>query len=403
MNSLWDILSVAIGVSFVFLILSILNSWVQEYIATAFSLRASHLADVLQNMLEPEAEKLNGLSKVYTPFSDSKIRDRSGKLIPKNLTNRLSRIFGKKTGKKVSSLTKKAVTHLANRTTTRRKLDPPKQHKGTVEEFIQKLNENPVRFFYEHPIIYSLSKPGALPGYIPTNDFTVALFDMLNKIGLEKPVEAGTPLDEITLDNLKKGIDKLNGPLKDRLVSLMYSAQINTQKTVADIEDFRNAINTWFDATMDRGKGWYKRKMQFIGILCGVVLAILLNADTVSLSNALWQNAALRESVSQAAVTYAQQGNNANAEQAKQQLLNLNLPIGWSFRFADQDPSTIDNPRDFPSAPGGWVAKAIGLLLTGFAISQGSQIWFDLMNRLINLRSTGLKPEPEEQAPAKAG
>jgi len=39
MNSLWDILSVAIGVSFVFLILSILNSWIQECISTLFDLR----------------------------------------------------------------------------------------------------------------------------------------------------------------------------------------------------------------------------------------------------------------------------------------------------------------------------------------------------------------------------
>ena len=53
MNSLWDILSVAIGVSFIFMILSILNSWLQEYIATLFSLRAKNLADVLQNMFEP--------------------------------------------------------------------------------------------------------------------------------------------------------------------------------------------------------------------------------------------------------------------------------------------------------------------------------------------------------------
>ena len=40
MNSLWDILSVAIGISSIFMILSILNSWIQDYIATVFDLRA---------------------------------------------------------------------------------------------------------------------------------------------------------------------------------------------------------------------------------------------------------------------------------------------------------------------------------------------------------------------------
>src|SRR5512134_685869 len=63
MNSLWDILSVAIGISFIFMILSILNSWIQDYIATAFHLRAHNLADIIQNLLEPGAEKLNGTKR----------------------------------------------------------------------------------------------------------------------------------------------------------------------------------------------------------------------------------------------------------------------------------------------------------------------------------------------------
>jgi LysM repeat protein len=63
MNSLWDILSVAIGISFIFMILSILNSWIQDYIATIFHLRANNLADIIQNLLEPGAEKLNGTKR----------------------------------------------------------------------------------------------------------------------------------------------------------------------------------------------------------------------------------------------------------------------------------------------------------------------------------------------------
>jgi hypothetical protein len=63
MNSLWDILSVAIGISFIFMILSILNSWVQDYIATVFHLRANNLADIIQNLLEPGAEQLNGRTR----------------------------------------------------------------------------------------------------------------------------------------------------------------------------------------------------------------------------------------------------------------------------------------------------------------------------------------------------
>lgn len=387
MNSLWDILSVAIGVSFVFMILSLLSSWVQEYVATVFSLRASNLADILQNMLEPDAEKLNGKNRVYTPFPDSD--DRARKLVEKNF---ILRFLKGKYGERVDQFAGNAITRFGIKSIT--------QYGGRREKMAEKLGLNPVRAFYEHPIIYSLSKPGAMPSYVPKNDFTVALFDLLNQAGKDDDGQDDDPSqNKITMENIRKGIEKVeHSALKARLKSLLDTAQINkTDDTEVGIEDFRNTVTAWFDTTMERGKGWYKRRMQFVGILCGIVLAILLNADTLSLSNALWQNAVLRESVSQAAVVYAEQGDNSNAEQAQQQLLNLGLPIGWSFAFADRDPTTTDDPRDFPSTPGGWVSKIIGLILTGFAISQGSQIWFDLMNRLINLRSTGLKPDSEEQ------
>src|ERR671910_674007 len=78
MNSLWDILSVAIGISFIFMILSILNSWIQDYIATAFHLRAHNLADIIQNLLEPGAEKLNGTKRALADLFPVFLRDTAG-------------------------------------------------------------------------------------------------------------------------------------------------------------------------------------------------------------------------------------------------------------------------------------------------------------------------------------
>jgi hypothetical protein len=265
---------------------------------------------------------------------------------------------------------------------------------------IDKLKDNPVRFFYEHPIVHSLSKPGQLPDHLPNKDFAVALLDALDDAG--RGVGKTKTSDEINIENIKNGIHQLDNTLADRLRSLLYTAQLHSKNGQADLESFQTAVTEWFDDTVTRGKVWYKRNMQRVGIICGVILAILLNADTIGLTNALWHNAALRESVSQAAMAYAEQGDTSNAEDAKEQLLNLGLPIGWSFEFADHDPTTADDPRDFPSTTGGWIAKVIGLVLTGFAISQGSQLWFDLMNRLINLRSSDFKSESEEKEPAKA-
>jgi len=386
MNGLWDILSVAIGISFIFMILSILNSWLQEYIATLFSLRAKNLADVLQNMFEPQAKKLNGINKAYTPFPDGSSKDGSGKLTPKSF---FQAVFGGNPRESVGKVMDLAKNTVADITEAQQK--DLEQSEGGGRGIAKKMRDNPVRYFYEHPIVYSLSKPNSLPGYIPNNDFTVALIDLLDKAGRDVKGGKKTASDKITMTNIKKGIASLKGPLGERLKALEHSAQINSKKTNADIEDFRDAVSTWFDDTMDRGKTWYKRKMQRIGIICGVILAIALNADTISISNALWHNAVLRDSLSQAAEASAQQGAAPDSEQAQQQLedlMDLGLPLGWAA-------------ASVPTTAGGWVSKSIGLLLTGFAISQGSQLWFDLMNRLINLRSSGLKPEDEEH-PAKA-
>lgn len=270
------------------------------------------------------------------------------------------------------------------------------------ENMLKQLLANPVGSLYSHPIINSLSKPDELPDRIPTNDFTVALLDILDDIGRKngKASDSKINIKYIIegITNLEKQGKKAQHPLAFRLRSLLYTAQINTQIAdgksgeEASLAEFQKVVSKWFDDTLARGSLWYKRKMQRIGILIGILLAIVLNADTIGISNALWHNAVLRESISQAAEASAQQGQ-PTGEQAQQQLedlMNIGLPIGWAF---DGDP---DNPRAVPTDLGGWVSKSIGLLLTGFAISQGSQIWFDLMNRLLNLRSGGADSHPDE-------
>ncbi len=421
MNSLWDVLSVAIGISFIFMILSILNSWIQDYIATLYNLRANNLADIMQNLLEPGAVKLNGNKTANTAFKTNDETDEA--LIAQMLWGGAKRLKkASKNNKNPSKIVKtldewgdSAKVAYQQRTVLEpiAQMDRKKSERGVADL----LDENPVRTLYMHPVIYSLSKPRQLPDRLPTNEFTVALLDLLDDAGRDGGGKQN-PSEKLTMANIKKGIAKLEkigrkegnnegntdtkkpgNKLGYRLRSLMYTAQINAKGKPAGIEEFQKAVGEWFDDTVARGSVWYKRRMQRIGILCGFLLAIALNADTIGLSNALWHNAMLRDAVTQAAQTSADQGQ-PTGEQAQQQLeqmTNLGLPIGWSFNV---DPADL---RAFPSTPGGWIAKVFGLLLTGFAISQGSQIWFDLMNRLLNLRSSNSQPASEERSAKDKG
>jgi hypothetical protein len=39
-----------------------------------------------------------------------------------------------------------------------------------------------------------------------------------------------------------------------------------------------------------------------------------------------------------------------------------------------------------------WVLKALGWLITALAVSLGGPFWFELLNRLVDMRGAGKKP-----------
>ena len=74
----------------------------------------------------------------------------------------------------------------------------------------------------------------------------------------------------------------------------------------------------------------------------------------------------------------------------------LGLPLGWVN--APKDPA---DPRKVPEGFYDWVLKLFGILLTGFAISQGAPFWFDLLNKFMVIRSTVKPTEKSQEQPSK--
>lgn len=327
----FDILGVVIGVIFIFLLLSIITSWIQEFIATTLGrFRSKELANIFQMMLDPNAEKLDGVKRLEEIWKE-----------------------------------------------------------GADGDAVKQLNQNALKAVYDHPVIKSLYKPGRLPSYVSSRDFAIALFDLLSKAGTDEETPA-----EITLENINNGIEQIeDDTLRERLRSLANSAGVVEDKIEDKLVAFRENIYHWFDASMDRGSGWYKRKAQRWAIVIGILIAVVINADTISISRALWQNSALRESIIVTAESFAIEGEAAQARAAQLQLNELGLPLGWSFKIQDQE--SPQDARDFPNTTGGWILKILGLLVTGIAISQGSSIWFDVLGKLVNLRGSGGKPTTE--------
>ena len=54
-----------------------------------------------------------------------------------------------------------------------------------------------------------------------------------------------------------------------------------------DINLFAKKLNNWFQETMDRTKGWYKRKSSLISFILGFVIAISFNVDSIKIAGLL--------------------------------------------------------------------------------------------------------------------
>jgi hypothetical protein len=229
--------------------------------------------------------------------------------------------------------------------------------------------------FYKHPVIVGTMQDGAHPSYLSSRAFAVALMDLVS------PVGQGSR----TLDDLAKGVRELpDGDVKKALVALIGSAQGNLDIAQKNIE-------TWFDDSMDRVSGWYKRWSQKWTIGLAVAITLVANADTLNMARRLWTDPVLRSAIiEQSKMRAAAPSANPSgpaapltpAEQAE-----LGRIVGWSR-------------TDFDASALTWLQRILGWILTSIAVSLGAPFWFDTLNRFINIRNAG-KPPEKSQAPAQ--
>ena len=264
------------------------------------------------------------------------------------------------------------------------------------------------RLVLGHPLIAGLGTPNlpgwlhrlvgskTAPSYIPAANFASALIETLragHDPALTLPMQLEHAIALLPADL----------PLRRSLQAFLTEAR-------GDMTVFRRKLQIWFDDSMDRASGVYKRFAQYMLLLIGLLLAIAVNADVVELSATLWRDKGTRDVMTEAAVGYlktaqplpaagsppvtaealkqALEGATASARSAAGVASELPMPFGWS--------GTATNWRDL--GPAGWLRKLAGFLLTAFAVSLGAPFWFDTLANLANLRGAGPKPDRAPQA-----
>ncbi|MRW88733.1 hypothetical protein GJ699_01895 [Duganella sp. FT80W] len=242
-----------------------------------------------------------------------------------------------------------------------------------------------------HPLITGMAQRGRMPSYIPSQIFARAFVSTLTaKYGKGKT--AAMLLEQVGNEGLTRTLLAIMGEGPD------------------DVAALEAAVRIWYDTVMERISGWYKRRSQFVLFLVGLFYAVAMNIDALQLSQRLWKDDALRDSMVEKAEQIRAAGlppplvqppdavasgaSSALAQAAVAQAKAKDvqqLPIGWpSSRF-----DGVDGAWPFVIA----LAMAlVGWVATAFAASLGSPFWFDGIGWLLALRGTGAKPASETAA-----
>ncbi|MBN3871935.1 MAG: hypothetical protein HWQ23_17090 [Nostoc sp. JL33] len=377
------VVDITLGLVFIYLILSLLASEIQELIATFLQWRAKHLKNSIELLVgggseseESDITKARNLvQKLYNDPLINTLNQQAKERVEKQFRETTKSSSKKALGEKQS-----APSYLASETFAITLLDTLK-----IPQLIN---------YVKHP-----------SDEVKTNLHMILASYKELQTGINAPnSEAYKTIQTIYGDIDQKFVDFVNQELPndvpDNLINslrvLAQRSRIKVGDLTEEINQFKNEVETWFDRSMDRASGVYKRNAKGVAIIIGISIAILTNTDTFHLIKRLSQDSVIRSTITQSASQRTDYIKDPEARREIEKLLgNASVPIGWQninqqFELLDTSESNQGNVLLIRS----WqVLKLIcGWIVSGLAIAMGAPFWFDILNKVINVRNTGPKP-----------
>ena len=356
------VLDVVIGLVFIYLLYSMLATILQELLATWFSFRSKLLERAIFRMLE------------------------DGSLFDKRFSS-------------FRALFKKP-DHI--------------QHSKTL-----------TGMFYSHPMVKYLGEDryNSKPSYITKETFSKVMIDLLHG----DAINTGDDIKPIIENSINEGKLPLSTiPIGKQTLRYIRSVWIDAQ---GDVDVFRKSLEQWFDDTMERCSGWYKKYTQYILLILGLLIAIVFNVNTIEIIGKLEKDPSLRESIVQQADAFTK----VHPDLYQERVTGLNANKNYIVAYNRLDSVTLKSKLDSvaraksdsllnrgkvltqraDSLVKEDIAKSNGLLgmgigsysftwsewpkifssisgwlITALALSLGAPFWFDLLNKLMKLRSS---------------
>jgi hypothetical protein len=234
----------------------------------------------------------------------------------------------------------------------------------------------------------SLKERRTLPSYIAPSTFATVVLDLFaGSSSAAGPPPAGggqqTPPATAAAGGAGSGG---NGaptppPAKGTLVARLQALGLPTPvaEAGADLEQFETNVEKWFNDSMDRLSGWYKRYVIYFLLGLAIAVTIGFNVNTIRIATELWSQPQLSAAISAEAQATTSPNSHTDIPTVKQALNDAQtLPVGWG---SVNQPSSV-----------GWGTTIIGWLITIVAISFGAPFWFDLLTRMNSLSLSGPPP-----------
>jgi hypothetical protein len=248
--------------------------------------------------------------------------------------------------------------------------------------------------FYSHPFIRSLYTKNMLgkeqkPTNIPNEIFAKAAVDVFLNAGKRG---AEVPAESMTISGMQQHLKESMGYLESnsqplartiqhlvpKMDAVMTTVEEEATKLENNLAKFRSNSEAWFDTTMTEASRSYRKNAHAIALVIGIGIALVLNIDSINITNRLWRDPTLRQAI------VAQAGNidpkdETSFDTTAAKLNELSLPIGWARNA-------------MPRNQADWAFKAFGFFITGAAAAQGAPFWFDILAKV-----SGLKKSRDEQ------
>ena len=174
-----------------------------------------------------------------------------------------------------------------------------------------------------------------------------------------------------------------------------------TDAASGDAAKLREQIEAWFNSSMDRVSGWYKRRAQWILFAIGFIVALGGGVNTIDIAQKLSRDPKVREAlVNQALQTRQSPTDDQLAQQVKSIDETVGLTLGTPTFTRWRKPAGASGGEEEWQGSQIWF-DVLGCFITACAVSLGAPFWFDTLNKFILVRSTVKPAEKSAPEPSK--